>query len=165
MQSNDKPINGQHTTSPSFLDLFDQTPPPPLPDAEEAPRTKRFAGLRAAWDASWEQGGFLYERWEDVRHARFAGWHGMANWIKAALSLASVCAFLIMLDAAGDIVSAVTQRIATATPETQLASETSNSFWAVIDAPVRSYIAQHSAAWPSADPPSTPSGRRSACSA
>ncbi|MFH8978590.1 hypothetical protein [Streptomyces sp. NPDC017890] len=52
----------------------------------------------------------------------------MANWIKSALSLASVCAFIIVLDAAGDIVSAVAHRIATATPETHLASETSNSF-------------------------------------
>ncbi|WP_189594266.1 hypothetical protein [Streptomyces massasporeus] len=67
----------------------------------------------------------------------------MANWIKAALSLASVCAFIIMLDAAGDILSAVAHRIAVATPETQLASETSNSFWAVIDTRVRTYIAQH----------------------
>ncbi|WP_406003427.1 hypothetical protein [Streptomyces sp. NBC_00829] len=59
------------------------------------------------------------------------------------LSLAGVCAVIILLDAAGDIVSAVAHRIATATPETQLASETSNSFWAVIDTPVRSYLAQH----------------------
>ncbi|MFD4260748.1 hypothetical protein ACFWR9_24775 [Streptomyces sp. NPDC058534] len=145
MQSDDKPVNGQPINgqdNPSFLDLFSQTPPPP--DEKDWPRPpKRFAGLREAWDASWKQGGFLYERWEDVRHARFAGWHGMANWIKAALSLASVCAFIIVLDAAGDIVSAVAHRIATATPETQLASETSNSFWAVIDTPIRSYIAQH----------------------
>ncbi|MDQ0408722.1 hypothetical protein ABVB69_35160 [Streptomyces sp. NPDC000349] len=145
MQSDDKPVNGQPINgqdNPSFLALFSQTPPPP--DEKDWPRPpKRFAGLREAWDASWKQGGFLHERWEDVRHARFEGWHGMANWIKAVLSLASVCAFIIVLDAAGDIVSAVTHRIATATPETQLASETSNSFWAVIDTPIRSYIAQH----------------------
>ncbi|WP_432038674.1 hypothetical protein [Streptomyces cucumeris] len=140
MTHNDKPVNGQD--HPSFLDLLSQTPPPP--DEKDWPRPpKRFAGLREAWDASWKEGGFLYERWEDVRHARFAGWHGMANWIKAVLSLASVCAFIIVLDAASDIVSAVAHRIATATPEKQLASETSNSFWAVIDTPVRSYIAQH----------------------
>ncbi|WP_086709596.1 hypothetical protein [Streptomyces antimycoticus] len=139
MQSNDKPINGQ--PNPNFLDPLNQTPPPP--DAKDWPRPKRFAGLREAWDSSWKQGGFLHERWEDVRHARFAGWHGMANWIKAALSLASVCAFIIVLDAAGDTVSAVAHRIATATPETQMASETSNSFWAVIDTPIRTYIAQH----------------------
>ncbi|MFD7326267.1 hypothetical protein ACFV9D_35210 [Streptomyces sp. NPDC059875] len=65
------------------------------------------------------------------------------NWIKAVLSLAGVCASIVLLDTADDIVSAVAHRIATATPETKLASETSNSFWAVIDTPVRSYLAQH----------------------
>ncbi|MFJ3728531.1 hypothetical protein ACIPYQ_39015 [Streptomyces sp. NPDC090045] len=144
MQSDNKPINGQqHPTSPNFFDLIDQTPPPPLPDVKNVPRTKRFAQLRAGWDASWEQGGFLYERWEEVFQARHADWHEMATWIKAVLSLAGVCAVIILLDTASDIVSAVAHRIATATPDTQLASETSNSFWAVIDTPIRSYIAQH----------------------
>ncbi|WP_328884688.1 hypothetical protein [Streptomyces sp. NBC_00299] len=147
MQSDDKPTNSQsingHQNNPSFFDLLDKTPPPPAVDPEGDPGVTRFARMRAAWDNSWKQGGFLYERWEDVRHARSAGWHGMSNWIKAALSLASVCAFIIVLDAAGDIVSALAHRIATATPDTQLASETSNSFWAVIDTPVRTYIAQH----------------------
>lgn len=144
MQSDDKPINGQpHPNSPSFFDLLDQTPPPPVADLEDGSGTTRFARLRAGWDASWKQGGFLHERWEDVRHARFAGWHGMANWIKAVLSLAAVCTFIVLLDAAGDIVSALARGIATATPDTQLASETSNSLWVVIDTPVRSYIAQH----------------------
>ncbi|MEU5632129.1 hypothetical protein ACH47C_23465 [Streptomyces rishiriensis] len=146
MQSDDKPVNGQPVSgqhNPSFLDLLNQTPPPP--DAKDWPRPKRFARLREAWDASWKQGGFLYERWEEVFKARNAGWHEMANWIKAALSLAGVCAFIVLLDTAGDILSAVAHRIAVATPETQLASETSNSFWAVIDTPVRTYIAQHTA--------------------
>ncbi|GGV89962.1 hypothetical protein [Streptomyces massasporeus] len=57
MQSDDKPINGQ--PNPNFLDLLAQTPEPP--DEKEWPRPKRFAGLREAWDASWKQGGFLYE--------------------------------------------------------------------------------------------------------
>lgn len=143
--SDDKPINGQHhLNSPSIFDLIDQEPPPaPVPGLEESPGTKRFARLRAGWDASWEQGGFLYERWEEVFQARQVGWHKMANWIKVLLSLAGVCAFIVLLDTAGDIVSAVAHRIAAATPETQLASETSNSFWAVIDNPVRTYLAQH----------------------
>ncbi|CAM5677802.1 hypothetical protein [Streptomyces mordarskii] len=136
MQPHDKPINGQHN----------QTSPPP--DAKHWPRPKRFAGLREAWDASWEQGGFLYERWEELFQARRLGWHEMANWIKAVLSLAGLCAVIVLLDAAGDVVSAVAHRLATATPETQLASETSNSFWAVIDTPVRSYIGQHSVGLP-----------------
>ncbi|KUN76677.1 hypothetical protein [Streptomyces griseoruber] len=66
MPSNDKPVNGQE--NPSFLDVLNQTPPPP--DAKDWPRPKRFAGLRAAWKASWEEGGFLYQRWEEVSQAR-----------------------------------------------------------------------------------------------
>ncbi|MFC8247573.1 hypothetical protein [Streptomyces chartreusis] len=144
MQFNDKPINGQpHSNSPSFLDLIDQTPPPPQPDAQNVPGTARFARLREAWNASWEKNGFLYQRWEELLQARRLGWHEMAHWIKAAIGLAGVCAFIVLLDAAGDIVTAAAHRIATATPDTQLASQTSNSFWAVIDTPVRAYLAQH----------------------
>ncbi|MFH7340647.1 hypothetical protein [Streptomyces sp. KHY 26] len=147
MQSNDKPINGQHNLN--FLDLLNQVPEPPVIDQrDEEPSMKRFARLRAGWDASWERGGFLHERWEDVRHARCAGWHGMATWIKVVLSLATVCAVLILLDAAGDIVSAAVHRLATAAPNAQLGQETSDSFWAVIDTPVRSYIGQHSTGLP-----------------
>ncbi|MFH9090484.1 hypothetical protein [Streptomyces sp. NPDC017673] len=145
MQSNDKPINGQHTNSPSFFDLFDQTPPPPLPDVEDVPRTKRFAGLREAWDASWEQGGFLYERWEELFQARRLGWHEMAHWIKAVLSLAGVCAVIILLDAASDIVSAVLHRLsATRTVIEPPGVDTTSGLWGVIDNPIRSYIVQHS---------------------
>ncbi|MFI1606932.1 hypothetical protein ACH4YN_33105 [Streptomyces griseofuscus] len=147
MQSNDKPINGQPINgqhNPNFLALLNQVSEPPVIDQrDEEPSMKRFARLRAGWDASWERGGFLHERWEDVRLARCAGWHGMATWIKAVLSLATVCAFLILLDAAGDIVSAAAHRLATTAPNAQLAQETSHSFWAVIDTPVRSYLAQH----------------------
>ncbi|KND39805.1 hypothetical protein [Streptomyces stelliscabiei] len=144
MQSDDKPVNGQPSpNSPSFFDLFDQTPEPPVTGRDKAPGAKRFARLREAWDASWEQGGFLYERWEEVFQARQVGWHKMANWIKAVLILAGVCAFIVLLDTAGDIVSAVADRLVTATPTTQAAAETSNGFWAVIDNPIRSYIARH----------------------
>ncbi|MGW3269045.1 hypothetical protein [Streptomyces sp. NPDC001056] len=144
MQPNDKPtngqpINGQH--NPNFLDQRD-----------EEPGMKRFARLRAGWDASWEQGGFLHERWEDVRHARCAGWHGMATWIKAALSLATVCAFLILLDAAGDIVSAALHRLsATRAVIEPPGVDTTSGLWGVIDHPIRSYIGQHSAGLPVPD--------------
>ncbi|MEV4872865.1 hypothetical protein [Streptomyces syringium] len=144
MQSDDKPINGQHNpNSPSFFDLIDQMSPPPVIDLEDSPGTTRLARLRARWDASWKESGFLHERWEELFQARKAGWHEMANWIKAVLSLAGVCGVIILLDTAVGIASSVAHQIATANPETQLASETSNSFWAVIDNPVRSYLAQH----------------------
>ncbi|MFF1918089.1 hypothetical protein ACFVYE_42515 [Streptomyces sp. NPDC058239] len=42
MQSDDKPINGQHNpNSPSFFNLIDQTPPPPVIDREDGPGTAR----------------------------------------------------------------------------------------------------------------------------
>jgi hypothetical protein len=37
----------------------------------------------------------------------------MANWIKAVLSPAGICAVIVLLDAAGDIVSAVLHRLST----------------------------------------------------
>ncbi|MFE7515011.1 hypothetical protein ACFU8I_27830 [Streptomyces sp. NPDC057540] len=150
MQSDDKPIksrpiNGQR--NPSFLDLLQQTPPPP--DAKDIPRVKRFAGLRAAWNTSWEPGGFLHERWEELFQARHLGWHEMANWIKAVLSLAGVCAVVILLDTAGDIVSAVLHRLAATRPVTEAPGvDAISSLWGVIDNPVRSYIGQHSTGLP-----------------
>jgi hypothetical protein len=87
MQSDDKPINGQHTNSPNFFDLLDQTPPPPVIDLEDDPGPKRFARLRTAWDASWKQGGFLYRRWEELSQARYAGFHGMANFLQTSTCL------------------------------------------------------------------------------
>ncbi|GGP32336.1 hypothetical protein GCM10018980_68690 [Streptomyces capoamus] len=150
MQSDDKPINGQPINgqdNPNFLDLLNQTPPPP--DAKDWPRPKRFAGLREAWDASWKQGGFLYERWEELFQARRLGWHEMANWIKAVLSLAGICAFIVLLDAASDIVSAVLHRLsATRTVIEPPGVDTTSGLWGVIDNPIRSYIGQHSVGLP-----------------
>ncbi|MFH8342968.1 hypothetical protein [Streptomyces sp. AM6-12] len=110
MQSNDKPINGQE--NPSFLDLLNQLPPvSPAPEPNSKPGTQQLARLRTAWRKSWEEGGFLYERWEDLFQARRLGWHEMANWIKALLGLAGICAVIVLLDAAGDIVSALLHRL------------------------------------------------------
>ncbi|MER5509343.1 hypothetical protein ABT052_29000 [Streptomyces sp. NPDC002766] len=143
MQSDDKPINGQHR--PTFPDLLNQ-PPRPGVDPDKEPGKKRFARFRAGWDASWQEGGFLYERWEDVLQARQLGLRKMAHWIKAVLALAGLCAFIIVLDAAGDIVSAVVHRLSvTRTMIDPLRDGTTGRLWGVIDHPVHSYIAQHSA--------------------
>ncbi|MFI1839489.1 hypothetical protein [Streptomyces olivaceoviridis] len=146
MQS-DKPMNGQRNpNNPSFFDLLDQTPPPPVPDLQDGPGTTRLARLRAAWDASWKEGGFLHQRWEELFQARKTGWHEMANWIKAVLSLAGACAVVVLLDAAGDIVSAVLHRLsATRTVIETPGVDTTSGLWGVIDNPIRSYIGQHSA--------------------
>ncbi|MFJ2094696.1 hypothetical protein ACIOEW_36385 [Streptomyces sp. NPDC087901] len=146
MQSDDKPINGQHCpNSPSFLDLLAQTPPPPDIDLNEDPGTKRFAQLRTGWNASWEQGGFLHGRWEELRQLPQAGWHGMANWIKALLVLTGVCTVIILLDTTGDIVDATLNRLADSGPATRAGTSASSELWGVIDNPIRAYIAQHTA--------------------
>ncbi|WP_406190574.1 hypothetical protein OG331_51230 [Streptomyces sp. NBC_01017] len=46
MQSDDKPINGQH--NPSFFDLLDQVPRPPVTDLDKDPGKERIGWLRAA---------------------------------------------------------------------------------------------------------------------
>ncbi|GGP80419.1 hypothetical protein [Streptomyces melanogenes] len=144
MQSDDKPINSQH--NPSVFDLLDHVPPPPVADREAGPGKERFARLRAGWDASWKPGGFLYERWEDLFQARRLGRHEMANWIKAVLGLAGVCAVIVLLDAAVDIASAVLHRLSPTPTATEApGADTTGGLWGVIDNPVRSYIGQHSA--------------------
>ncbi|MFJ7200913.1 MULTISPECIES: hypothetical protein [unclassified Streptomyces] len=149
MQPDDKPINGQHNpNSPSFLDLLNQTPPPPDTDLNKNPGTKRFAQLRAGWNASWEQGGFLHGRWEELRQAPQAGWHGMAHWVKAALGLAGICAVIILLDGATDALADAMHRLLTAVPRVQVGTDTSDSVFAVVDQPIRSYIAAHAASLP-----------------
>ncbi|WP_327241152.1 hypothetical protein [Streptomyces sp. NBC_01320] len=69
----------------------------------------------------------------------------MANWIKALLVLAGVCAVIILLDTAGDIFDAALHRLADAVPATQVGTSGSDDFWGVVDNPIRSYIAQHTA--------------------
>ncbi|GHH55585.1 hypothetical protein [Streptomyces candidus] len=142
MQSDDKPVNGQPT--PSFLDLLNQRPPTKNTDLSKDTDTTRLAQLRAGWNASWEQGGFLHGRWEELRLAPKAGMHGMARWIKALLMLAGVCALLILLDTAGDIFGAALSRLADSVPATRAGTSAVGELWGVVDTPIRSYIDQHS---------------------
>ncbi|WP_329595890.1 hypothetical protein OG195_44800 (plasmid) [Streptomyces sp. NBC_01362] len=131
MQSNDKPLNGQADT-------------PELPPATEP----RFEALREWWNNAWDEGGALHARWEDIRRARHAGWHGMAHWIKAALGLAGICAVIILLDGATDALADRMHRLLTAVPRVQVGADTSTGVSAVVDQPIRSYIAAHSAGLP-----------------
>ncbi|QNT98401.1 hypothetical protein HEP81_08174 (plasmid) [Streptomyces griseofuscus] len=148
MQSDDKPINGQE--NPSFLDLLNQLPPvSPAPELNSKPGTQQLARLRAAWRKTWEESGFLYQRWEDLFQARRLGWHEMANWIKALLGLAGVCTVIVLLDAAGDIVSALLHRLlATRTVIEPSGIDATSDLWGVIEGPIRSYIGQHSVGLP-----------------
>ncbi|MDT0382831.1 hypothetical protein RM572_29210, partial [Streptomyces sp. DSM 42041] len=135
---NDKPVNGQD--NPSFLDVLNQTPPPL--DAKDWPRPKRFAGLRAAWKKSWEEDGFLYERWEEVSQVRHVSWHEVANWIKAAALFGGLSLIVLMLDTAGDVASAALKGLSAA-PATS--GGDGSGLWGTVDHPVRIFLADQAA--------------------
>ncbi|MEV7951387.1 hypothetical protein AB0O74_31005 [Streptomyces rubiginosohelvolus] len=138
MTHNDQPVNGQD--NPSFLDVLNQMPP--RPDAKDWPRPKRFAGLRAAWKTSWEEGGFLYERWEEVSQIRHVSWHEVANWIKAAALFTGLSLIVLMLDTAGDVASAALKGLS-AVPATS--SGDGSGLWGTVDHPVRIFLADQAA--------------------
>lgn len=141
MPSNDKPVNGQD--NPSFLDVLNQMPPvPPAPELDGKHGTGRFARVRAVWKESWEEGGFLYQRWEEVFQARNASWHEVANWIKAAALFGGLSLIVLMLDTAGDIASATLKGLS-AVPSTSGGDGT--GLWGTVDHPVRIFLADQAA--------------------
>ncbi|MFI7501844.1 hypothetical protein ACIBVL_25845 [Streptomyces sp. NPDC049687] len=140
MPSNDEPVNGQD--NPSFFDLFDQTPPPPVLELDGKHGTRRLAKLRAAWKGSWEEGGFLYQRWEEIFQARRGSWHEVANWIKAAGLLVGISLIVMMVDTAGDIASATLKGLTTA-PATNAGD--GSGLWGTVDQPIRLFLADQAA--------------------
>ncbi|MCX4554260.1 hypothetical protein [Streptomyces sp. NBC_01500] len=127
-------------------------PNDPTPTADHAlttkPKKARFAEARAWWNKAWDEGGTLHEMWEDVRRAPGAGWHGMANWIKALIAIAGASCVVLLFDGAVDALLTAMHRIFTAVPNVHVGNDTSTGIWATIDNPVRSYIAAHSAGLP-----------------
>ncbi|MER7112224.1 hypothetical protein [Streptomyces sp. NPDC000229] len=120
-------------------------------DRAKAASTKkepRLSEARAWWSEAWEEGGTLHELWEDVRRAPDAGWHGMANWIKAVAAIAVFSFVVLLFNGAVDVLLDAAHRILTAVPNVQVGDNTSTGVWATIDKPVRSYIAAHSAGLP-----------------
>ncbi len=145
MTHNDKQqINGQQ--SPSFLDLFNQLPPvPPAPELDGQHGAGRLGWLRAAWKTSWEEGGFLYERWEEVGQARHVSWHEAANWIKAALLFGGLSLIVLMLDAAGDIASATLKGLSDVPAS---GAGDGSGLWGTVDHPIRVFLADQAAHLP-----------------
>ncbi|MET8955484.1 hypothetical protein [Streptomyces sp. NPDC004533] len=140
MQSDNKPVNSQH--NPSALDLFEQLPQPPVIDLEDAPSTSRLARLRARWDASWKEGGFLYQRWEEIFRAQHASWHEIANWIKAAALFAGISLIVMMVDTAGGIASAALKGLSAALAT---GAGDGSGLWGTVDHPVRVFLADQAA--------------------
>lgn len=79
--------------------------------------------------------------WEDLRQAPELGWHAMVNRVKAGPGLAGICAVIILLDTATDVLADSIRRLLTAVPHVTVGADTSNGVFAVVDQPVRSYIA------------------------
>ncbi|AXE27906.1 hypothetical protein C0216_30845 (plasmid) [Streptomyces globosus] len=109
---------------------------------EKQPRAQ---ALRVWWADAWDDGGVLHDRWEDLRQAPALGWHGMANWLKAVLGLAGISFVILLLDGATDALAAMLHSLLTAAPRVQVGTDTSTGVFAVIDQPIRTYIAAHSA--------------------
>jgi hypothetical protein len=119
---------------------------PALPSSDEPDGNKPRAATW--WTSAWQPGGFLHARWEDLRRAPELGWHGMANWVKTALGLTGICVVLILLDGASTVLADALHRLLTAVPRMQVGTDTSTSVFAVVDQPIRSYIAAHTGTLP-----------------
>ncbi|WP_103528972.1 hypothetical protein [Streptomyces sp. SM12] len=102
----------------------------------------RFARLREAWSDAWAEYGFLRNRWEEIRSAPAAGWHGMAVWIKVFLALVSAAASLFLVIVAIEVAFGLAERAIAAAPDLNANSRT--GLWAIVDNPVRDYIQGHS---------------------
>ncbi|MEV6049206.1 hypothetical protein [Streptomyces xanthochromogenes] len=135
MTHHDKPVNGQD--NPTFLDLLNQLPHVlPAPELGAKHGTGRLAWLRAAWKESWE-GGFLYQRWEEVFQARHGSWHEVASWIKAAALIGGLSLIVMMLDAAGDIASAALKGLSALLATS---GGGGHGLWGTVDHPVRVFL-------------------------
>ncbi|MFE7948237.1 hypothetical protein [Streptomyces sp. NPDC057426] len=131
--SNDKPMNGQHRPN-SILDQLE------LPRARKD--KQRLAPLRTAWRESWEEGGFLYQRWEELFQARHAGWHEIAVWIKTAGLLAGISLIVMMVDTAGDIASAALKSLSAAPASN---ADDGTGLLGTVDHPIRVFLADQAA--------------------
>lgn len=133
MSHNDRQMNGQHRPN-SILDQFK------LPPAKKS--KQRLARLRTAWRESWEEGGFLHQRWEEIGQARHASWHEVAVWIKTAALFGGLSLIVLMLDAAGDVTSATLKGLSNV-PATSASD--GSGLWGTVDHPVRVFLADQAA--------------------
>ncbi|MEU3953620.1 hypothetical protein AB0F45_15070 [Streptomyces achromogenes] len=120
----------------------------PVPFPKVPPEEPRFAALRARWEEAWDEGGVLHDMWDDVLSAPRSGLRHMAPWLRAVVMVAGVSIVVLMAQAAGEVVLQQLHQLLTAVPRVQVGVDTSSGVAAVVDQPVRTYIAQHSAGLP-----------------
>ncbi|WP_460074063.1 hypothetical protein [Streptomyces sp. YKOK-I1] len=112
------------------------------------PKEPRFAALRTWWTKAWEEEGVLNTMWEDILSAPEDGFRYMAPWLRTVLTLAGISFVVLLARAAGEVVLEALHQLLTAVPRVQVGVDTSSGVFAVVDQPVRTYIAQHAAGLP-----------------
>ncbi|MFF7903759.1 hypothetical protein ACFZCV_34130 [Streptomyces sp. NPDC007920] len=124
----------------------------PVAFPKSPPKPTRLAALRQDardwWNRAWDVDGVLHAMWDDVLSAPEDGLRYMAPWLRAVLMTAGVAFVVLMAKAAGAVVLDALHQILTAVPKVQVGVDTSSGVASVVDQPVRTYIAQHSAGLP-----------------
>lgn len=115
-------------------------------------RESRRAALRQWWSAAWSDGGALHGRWEELRAAPAAGWHGMANWIKTVLATAAIAFFVLLISRAGTAVFTAARQLLDAVPAVDGPGHVVTAVRATLTEPVHAYLAAHSEALPLTEP-------------
>lgn len=129
----------------------DNTPSQPQSrpaDAPHKPRQPLIAALRARWDTAWEDNGPLHRMWEDILRAPADGLRQMAPWLRAVLALTGLSFVVLLAKSAADVALQALHQLLTAVPQVQVGTDTSHGVFAVVDGPIRTYIAVHSATLP-----------------
>ncbi|MFI5945550.1 hypothetical protein ACIBCB_35635 [Streptomyces uncialis] len=121
----------------------------PVPYTPQPPKSaSRAAGLRAWWNTTWEKDGVLHTMWEDILSAPGDGLRHMAPWLRTVLTVAGFSVVVLLAHAAAETLLQALHQLLTAVPKVQVGADTSHGVFAVVDQPVRTYIAQHSAGLP-----------------
>ncbi|WAE70681.1 hypothetical protein OUQ49_33215 (plasmid) [Streptomyces cavourensis] len=120
----------------------------PVPLPKTPPKKQPFAALRAWWDKAWEDDGVLNLMWMDILNVPQDGPRNMAPWIRAVVMLVGASFVVLAVLAAGEAVLRTVHQLLTVVPTVQVGVDTSDSVLAIVDLPVRAYIAQHSAGLP-----------------
>lgn len=124
-----------------------QTTDEPRTTTKQAAKPSPWADLavrsRRVWEQAWSEGGFLHGLWQDIRTAPHRG-ADMAHWLKALLILAGLSLVVLLAEAAGSAIAHAIGDLLAAAPTVDIGADTSSGVWAVIDDPIRSYIATHS---------------------
>ncbi|MEU0360028.1 hypothetical protein [Streptomyces cyaneofuscatus] len=120
----------------------------PAPFPKTPPKEQPFAALRAWWDKAWEDDGVLNLMWMDILNVPQDGPRNMAPWIRAVVMLVGASFVVLAVLAAGEAALRALHQLLTVVPTVQVGVDTSDSVLSIVDLPVRTYIAQHSAGLP-----------------